>query len=281
MAAITADMIKELRERTGVGMSKCKEALDHAKGDMESAIDYLRKTGAASAVKKADRESNEGKILSAETNDTVAIVEVSAETDFVANNERFLDFATEVAKAAAESKTASVEELMKKPYAKDPRMTLEEYRGTVVQAIGENIQVKRIQLFTKSPTKSVGVYSHMGGKIVTVVVLDGASDQQELAKEVAMHAAAASPDFLAPEKVPAEVISREKEIARAQLESSGKPANMFDKIIEGKLKAYYDSACLVCQKYIRDDSLSVQQYVEKKGKGLKVSDFLRWTVGVK
>jgi len=272
---ISAGMIKELRERTGVGMTQCKEALVHTSGDMDEAINYLRKKGMATAVKKASREAKEGKIAFAEADDSIALVEVSAETDFVANNERFVEFLDSIAQEIVKTKPDSLEAFLKQPFSKDSSMTVEEYQGTLVQAIGENIQVKRFVLFPKESGKTFGVYSHMGGKIVTLVEMQG--DAKNVAKDVAMHAAAASPEYLNPESVPEEVNEHERSIAREQLK--GKPENIMEKILEGKLNAFYDDVCLTRQKFVKDDSISVGEYVASNGQDLKVTKFIRWSVG--
>lgn len=278
---ITASMIKELRERTGIGMGKCKEALEEAKGDMELAISNLRKAGMATAVKKEGRATNEGLIGTAEHNSIIALVEVNAETDFVVKNERFKRFLDSIAEEVASTNPASFEAFLQQKYSKDPALTIDQYRATIVQTIGENIQIRRIAAFKKAPNKSIGVYIHQGGKIVTLVEIGGSNKDESLAKDVAMHVAAASPEYLSPEKVPAEVLNHEKEIARSQMK--GKPENMMEKIIEGKMKAFYDVACLVCQKYIRDDSLTVAQLVSKhakeQGTNLEITHFERWVVG--
>ena len=248
---ITANMIKELRERTGVGMGKCKEALQESHGDIELAINNLRKAGMATAVKKEGRATNEGLIGSAETPSILALVEVNAETDFVVNNDMFKQFLHNIAEEAALTHPASLEAFLQQKYSKDKGLTVDEYRATIVQAIGENIQIRRLLTLQKTPKKSFGLYSHFGGKIVTVVEITGSNKEEALAKDIAMHVAAASPDYLSPEKVPAEVIHNEKEIAKNQVK--GKPENIVDKIVEGKVKAFFDTACLSCQKYVRDD----------------------------
>lgn len=278
---VTAGMIKDLRDRTGIGMTKCKEALEETNGDMELAIANLRKRGLASAVKKEGREAKEGVILSAEEGNTIAVAEVNAETDFSVRNERFQKFASEIAQEIAKTHPASLEQFLAQKYSQDPSLTIDEYRGTIVQAIGENIQVRRLLIFKKDSGHSIGVYSHLGGKILTLVILSGTSGEENLAKDIAMHVAAASPEFLTPEAVPAEVIESEKEIARGQVQ--GKPANIVDKIVEGKLSSFYDSACLSRQKFIRDDSISIADLVAKRakeiGKPLELAEFIRWNVG--
>lgn len=195
MTTISAGMIKELRERTGVGMGKCKEALEEAKGDMELAIANLRKSGMASAVKKEGRETKEGMIASAESGDTIAVVEVNAETDFVAKNDRFKEFLKAIAEEVAKTNPSSLDAFLQQSYSKEPSLTIDQYRATFVQTIGENIQIRRLATFKKTPEKSFGVYSHMGGKILTFVEINGCNDQEALAKDIAMHIAAASPEI--------------------------------------------------------------------------------------
>lgn len=278
---ITPDMVKELRERTGVGMGKCKEALDHSQGDMEKAIDFLRKSGMASAVKKEGRETKEGVIGIFESGDALALVEVNSETDFVAQNDKFKQFVSDVAREVAETKPASLEAFVAQTYRKDPSITIDQYRSLVIQGLGENIQIKRLQVLPKNKDTSVGFYSHMGGKIVTFVEIEGDAGMEALAKEIAMHVAAESPDYLKPEEVPADVRAREDEIARSQVK--GKPENIVDKIVEGKLKAFYDQVCLLGQKFVKDNSLTIAELVEKEGKRigkpLSVRRFLRWRIG--
>lgn len=281
MANVTPALIKELRERTGVGMGKCKEALEEANGDMELAITILRKSGIASAVKKEGRATNEGMIGSAEHNGTIAIVEVNAETDFVVKNDRFKQFLEEIAEEIATTNPSSLEQFLQQKSSKEPTLTIDEYRSTFVQAIGENIQIKRFITFKKAPGKSFGVYSHSGGKILTAVEITGGEGEEALAKDISMHVAASAPEYLSPERVPQDIIEKEKEVARGQIQ--GKPENIKEKIVEGKVNAFYDAVCLICQKYIRDDSMTVQELVAKRakevGKPLTISNFIYWSVG--
>lgn len=278
---ITAAMIKDLRDRTGIGMAKCKEALEEANGDIELAIANLRKSGLASAVKKEGREAKEGMIVSAERGNTVAVVEINAETDFSVRNERFQKFLSDIVQEIAETAPTSLESFLQQKYSKEPTLTIDEYRATIVQAIGENIQIRRFVVFKKDPSHSIGVYSHLGGKILTVVVLSGTSGEEALAKDIAMHVAAASPEFLTPEAVPQNLIEAEKDIAKGQMQ--GKPANMMDKIVEGKLNAFYDAVCLSRQKFIRNDAVTIAELVAGKaketGKPLALAQFIRWNVG--
>ena len=274
-------MVKELRERTGVGMGKCKAALDEAEGVMETAIDLLRKSGMASAVKKEGRETKEGLIATFESDSAVALVEVNAETDFVTKNENFKEFIYNIAKEVAESEATDLDAFMKKPYSQDSSITIDQYRSLAVQSIGENIQIKRISLFPKSSEISIGTYSHMGGKIVVAVEITGGAGNEDLARGIAMHVAAESPDYMRPEDVPADIKAKEEEIAREQVKN--KPANIIDKIIEGKLNAFYDQVCLLHQKYVRDSNVTISQLVEAEakrlGKPIALRVFIRWQVG--
>lgn len=278
---VTPDMVKELRERTGVGMGKCKEALDQAGGNMDDAIDILRKAGMASAVKKEGRETNEGLIGHAEGPDAFSLVEVNAETDFVTQNDKFKQFLRDVAQEVADTKPASLEAFVQQPYRKDPSVTIDQHRTLVVQSLGENIQLKRLTVVPKASDISIGVYSHMGGKIVTVVILTGGSGQESLARDIAMHVAAESPEYLDPSQVPQTVKDKEAEIARSQVQ--GKPANIVEKIVEGKIKAYCDEVCLLCQKYVRDNTVTVAGLLEREGKRLNkpisIKTYHRWKVG--
>jgi elongation factor Ts len=281
MKEISSDMIRDLREKTGVGMAKCKEALVLAEGDMEKAVDILRKAGIAAGVKKEGRETKEGLILAQEDQHCLVIAEANAETDFVAQNDRFKHFLHDCVKQAIETKPKSLAEFLVQPYFKDRSISIDQYRNLVIQSLGENIQLKRLEIVHKHPNSSYGIYSHMGGKLVVVVEIEGAAGQEGIAKEIAMHVAAENPDFLKPEEIPAHIIAREEEIARSQVE--GKPANIVEKIVAGKIKAYTDQACLIYQKFIKDNSVTVQQFLEtcakKVGHPLSIRCFWRWKVG--
>jgi elongation factor Ts len=281
MSQVTAQMVKELRDRTGVGMGKCKEALTESSGDIEAAIDILRKAGAASAVKKGGRETNEGLIGIAEDANGVAIVEVNAETDFVVKNDRFQAFVNTLAEAVRDTKVKSLEAFLAEKNPANPSMSIEESRVELVQVLGENIQVRRIKYKAKKQDASYGIYSHMGGRIVVSVEIAGAKGYESVARDVAMHCAAEAPDFLTADEIPADVKEREIEIAKSQIQN--KPANIQEKIIQGKLKAFADQVCLTGQKFVKDTSVTVAQYVEQSGKEkgakLTISGFLRWEVG--
>ena len=280
-AIVTPALVKELRERTGVGMAKCKEALDQTNGNMDDAIAFLRKAGMMSAAKKEGRSTKEGMVLAHQTEDVVAVVEVDAETDFVVKNDRFQEFCKNIAREVALKKPSSLEAFMQQPYSQDSHVTIDQYRSLLIQTIGENIHIRRIELFEKKEGQSIGIYSHLGGKLLTVVVLQGAGEEL-LAKEVAMHVAAASPQYVSPEEIPAEVVQMEKDIASDQVKD--KPANIIEKILQGKLNAFFDQCCLARQKYIRDDTVTVGDYVSRQGVAhgkadVRILRFLRWMAG--
>jgi elongation factor Ts len=280
MSQVTAEMVQELRGRTGVAIGKCKQALEEAKGDMELAIANLRKAGIAGAVKKEGRETKEGAILVGQSGNQIALVEANAETDFVVKNAFFQQFAQDAAQQVADSGVESVEALMAAQWAKDKSLTMDQYRAVTMQKLGENIQIRRLMLLKKEPNSSVGIYSHMGGKIVCLVVLSGAEGQEELAREVAMHVAAEAPEYLRPDDVPAAVKASEEDVARGQVK--GKPENVIQKILEGKMKAFYEQCCLESQKFVRDPSVTVAEYVQQRGKAagkpLQIARFVRWAV---
>jgi len=274
MSNVTPQMVKELRERTGVGLGKCKEALTEAQGQMEKAIDNLRKAGAASAVKKGARETKEGMIATADTAKGVALVEINAETDFVVRNERFQEFASRLAEIALNENLNSTEALADATFEGG---TVEEARVELVQVLGENIQVRRLLVMPKKEKASYGIYSYMGGKIVVAVEVTGESGKEAVARDVAMHAAAEAPDYLDQEEIPQADKDREAEVARSQIQN--KPAEIQDKIIEGKLRAFADQICLVRQKFVKDPSKTVADYVKSCGADMKVTWFARWQVG--
>ncbi len=281
MSNVTPQLIKELRERTGVGMGKCKTALEESHGDLEKAIENLRKAGMATAVKREGREANEGLVGVGESDSAIAIVEVNSETDFVAQNDKFRQFLKDISTEAAELTPKTLEAFLQLKCKHDPSLTIDEYRALIVQSLGENIQIKRLSVLEKSDKVSIGVYSHMGGKIVTSVTLTGGDGNEILARDIAMHIAAEAPDYLTSDEVPAEIVEREKDIGRSQIK--GKPENIIEKILEGKLKAFYDQVCLLNQKYVKDNSMSIEELLQKEskaaGKTFTVQSFLRWQVG--
>lgn len=273
---ITAQKVKELRDRTGIGMTKCKQALEEAKGDINLAIDNLRKAGMASAVKKEGREAKEGLIAFAENSSHIALVEINSETDFVAKNDKFKAYLADMAEEILEAKPASLEDFLQKPYSKDSQFSIDQYRATIIQVLGENIVIRNLELIEKKKNHSYGLYSHMQGKIVTFVELSGPG-QENLAKDIAMHVAAEAPEYLNPEQVPQKVVDHEKEIAKSQM--AGKPDHIIEKILNGKIETFFSEVCLTKQKYVKENKLTVEQVVSQASKDLKVTRFLRWQIG--
>ena len=273
---ITAQKVKELRERTGVGMAKCKEALKESNGDIDLAIDNLRKAGMASAVKKEGRTANEGLIGFAENDSHISLVEINSETDFVAKNDKFKDFLKTVAQEIVATKPKDVESFLTQKYSKDPSLTVDEFRATIIQLLGENIIIKRFELIEKKSDHSYGTYAHMQGKIMTFAELSKPGCDAA-ARDIAMHIAAEAPEFLNPEAVPTDVIEHEKEIAKSQMK--GKPENIIEKILTGKVQAFFDQVCLTKQKFVKDSKLSVEAFAASQSDGAKVVRFIRWQVG--
>ncbi len=274
--AITAAQINELRKSTGAGMLDCKKALEEVGGDMEQAVDYLRKKGLAAASKKAGRAATEGMVATALTADgsTGVLVEINSETDFVAKNDKFQTFVKQVADHVLQTKPATLEELLAQPFAGDSAKTVQTLLTEAISVIGENMQIRRFAAFT-AEGGAVGSYIHAGGKIGVLVEVgcDNAAvaKDERLAtflKDVAMHTAAASPQFLQRSEVPSDVLEREKDIYRDKARQTGKPENIIEKIIEGQANKFYGDICLLEQAYVKDPDKTVQQYMAETGKAL-------------
>jgi elongation factor Ts len=269
--AVTAALVKELRERTGAGMMECKKALVETGGDMDAAIEALRKSGLAQADKKASRVAAEGKIALAVSDDRseAVMVEVNCETDFVAKDDSFNAFADAVARNALDSDPADVEELMNTRIGEE---TVEQARQALVSKIGENIQVRRfVRARADNP---LGAYIH-GGKIGVLVDISGGD--AELAHDLAMHVAAMNPEFVSDEDVPANVIAREKDILVAQAESSGKPPEIIEKMVTGRLRKHFAGITLLGQPFVKDSDLTVAKLLSQGG--ARVNGFDRLAVG--
>ena len=271
MAEITAGMVKELRERTGLGMMDCKKALVEANGDMEKAIDDLRKASGLKAAKKAGRIAAEGVVLTKVSDDGNfgIIVEVNSETDFVARDENFLSFANKVINEAFTRRVSDVAALM----AGD----LEKVREALVQKIGENINVRRIQIVEfKNPNVGiVDTYIHSNNRIAVVVALKGG--EATLAKDIAMHVAAVNPLVVRSEDVPKELLAKESEIYSAQARESGKPEEIIEKMIQGRLRKYVAEVSLLDQPFVKDGEITVAALLKKAG--ASVVSFIRYEVG--
>ncbi|MEK7299435.1 MAG: translation elongation factor Ts, partial [Candidatus Margulisiibacteriota bacterium] len=225
--SISAKAVKELRERTGVGMMACKKALEEANGDFEAAVKYLREKGLAKAASKGERAAHEGRIVTAGTATEAVMVEVNCETDFVGKNDSFAQFVDQAVQAALAQHIDSVEALEK---ATVEGHTLSQMASDQVLKLGENIKIGRMARVTGA---SVGHYTHMNYRVGVIIAFSGAVDP-ETAKDIAMHIAAANPQYISPQHVPAEELDKEKEVTRNQLRNEGRPENMLDKIVEGK-----------------------------------------------
>ncbi len=264
MAAISASMVKELRERTGLGMMECKKALVEADGNLELAIENLRKSSGMKAAKKAGRVAADGVVRVAVNGSQGTLLEVNSETDFVARDDNFSAFADKVIAKASLAASTDVGTLMEGE--------LEDARSALVQKIGENITVRRIEKISASV---VGVYVHSNEKIGVMIGLDGGS--QELAKDIAMHVAASNPMVVNPDDVDPGVIEKEKEIFAAQAESSGKPAEIIEKMVGGRIRKFLAEISLVEQPFVKDPDQTVGQLVEAAG--ARVTGMVRFEVG--
>ena len=265
---ITAQAVKELRERTGAGMMDCKKALTETNGDMEKAVEVLREKGLAAAAKKAGRVAAEGivKTFISEDMKKGAMVEVNCETDFVADNAEFIEFAGKVAEMAANNDVSTVEELVALKYNDDK--TVQEVLTELIAKIGENMTVRR---FEKVAVENgvVQSYIHGGGRIGVLVQLACDSNSSELtqvAKDVCMQIAAANPLFLSENEVDSKALETEKEIYRAQALNEGKPEKIVEKMVEGRIKKYYKEVCLLNQPWVKDADKSISKYLEEKSK---------------
>lgn len=272
--AISASMVKELREKTSAGMMDCKKALEEANGDMERAAEILREKGIAKAAKKSDRIAAEGLTTVAGNDQTVAVVEVNCETDFVAKNEGFQALVKEIAQYIVDKRPADVEAALAGNI--QDGVTLETYLNEQVSKIGERISLRRFFLLEKPANGVVGSYLHMGGKIGVVVALDGTTDES-LAKDVAMHIAAANPKYVSRDQVSAEETDKEREILKAQALNEGKPANIVEKMVEGRLGKFFEEICLNDQAFVKDSDKKVGQLLKEKG--ATCTAFARYEVG--
>ena len=268
MADITAALVKELRERTGSGMMECKRALQETGGNIETAVDLMRKAGQAKADKKASRIAAEGLIVVQQTRGAIAMVEVNCETDFVTKNEDFRAFAEAVATVALESGPADLDALLAMNMING--QSVEQNRRDCIAKIGENINVRR---FARLATASgvLGSYLH-GTRIGVLVELEGGD--AELAKDIAMHIAASRPLCVSADQVPAEFLSREKDIFMAQAAASGKPANIIEKMVDGRLRKYLEEVTLIGQPFVKDPDQSVEKLLQsRKAKAIRFERF--------
>ena len=271
--AVTAQMVKELRERTGAGMMDCKKALTHTDGDMEKAIDYLRENGIAKAAKKADRVAAEGLTYILSNDQAAVILEVNSETDFVAKNDHFKTLIQNLAKHILTEKPNTVEAAAKQKM--ESGETVAEYINNAISTIGEKISLRRSTLVEKSANETFGTYLHMGGRIGVLTVLEGGTE--EVAKDVAMHIAAVNPKYVSRDQVQADEIEREREVLTQQALNEGKPENIVEKMVTGRINKFYEEICLIEQAFVKNPDEKVGQVVSKAGATVKM--FVRYEVG--
>ncbi|HFQ1850576.1 TPA: translation elongation factor Ts [Staphylococcus aureus] len=274
MATISAKLVKELRKKTGAGMMDCKKALTETDGDIDKAIDYLREKGIAKAAKKADRIAAEGLVhVETKGNDAV-IVEINSETDFVARNEGFQELVKEIANQVLDTKAETVEALIETTLPNGK--SVDERIKEAISTIGEKLSVRRFAIRTKTDNDAFGAYLHMGGRIGVLTVVEGSTDE-EAARDVAMHIAAINPKYVSSEQVSEEEINHEREVLKQQALNEGKPENIVEKMVEGRLRKYLQEICAVDQDFVKNPDVTVEAFL--KTKGGKLVDFVRYEVG--
>ncbi|MFK7822834.1 MAG: translation elongation factor Ts [Oligoflexales bacterium] len=277
--AITAAQVKELRQSTGVGMMECKKALVENDGDMDKAIRWLREKGMARAAKKAGRTAAEGMVEFAvsDSKKEAAIVELNCETDFAGKNEDFRAFAVGTTKIALEHKINDIDVLKAVEWNGS---TVEKQLSELIAKVGENMSLRRVR-YVSTEDGVISAYSHMGGKIGTLVVLSGdASDKAvEVGNDLAMHVAASAPKYLSRESVASDELDQEKEIARKRLKEQGKPDDIIEKALMGQVSKFYADVCFVDQPFVKEPKLSVSKYIKQAGVNASVSSFVRFQLG--
>lgn len=269
---ISASLVKELREKSGAGMLDCKKALEANDGNIEASIDWLREKGISKAAKKQTRIAAEGLAKAKVEGNKAVIVEVNSETDFVAKNPEFTGLVDLIATAILSSNVKTVEEVMKLEVEGN---TIENIIIDKTATIGEKLSFRRFELVEKEDNQVFGTYSHMGGKIVTLAVLEGTDE--EVAKDVAMQIAAMRPLYLDKDSIPTERVEKEREILTEQAENEGLDANKLPMIVNGRLNKFYEEVCLLDQGFVKENKMKVSKYVESKN--MKVLSFVRYEVG--
>ncbi|MBF0177143.1 MAG: elongation factor Ts [Magnetococcales bacterium] len=284
--AVTAQMVKELREKTGAGMMDCKKALAEVDGNLEAAVDWLRKKGLSTAAKKASRVASEGKVFAAAKGQRGVLLEVNLETDFASKIDKFIQFGETLAQLALEKAPKDVEALKTLPFPGTGHTVSEELTQQIA-AVGENMNIRRYALLETSVPGMVAPYLHMGGKIGVIVVMESVSQKgaelAELGKKMAMHVAAAAPAYLDRQLVPAEALDRERAVLSEQARASGKPENIIAKMVEGRLNKYYAEVCFLDQPFIMDQDASVTKVLQAAAKDLgapvRCTGFARFVLG--
>ncbi|MGE7940969.1 translation elongation factor Ts [Lysinibacillus xylanilyticus] len=274
MANITAQLVKELREKTGAGMMDCKKALVQTDGDIDAAIDFLREKGLSSAAKKADRIAAEGTTFILEQGNEAIILEVNAETDFVSKNDKFQVLVASLAEQLLAAKPATVEAALEIANAEGVKVV--DQISTAIATIGEKITLRRFEVKTKTDADAFGSYLHMGGRIGVLVTLEGSADASA-AKDVAMHIAAINPTYVSRDEVSAEEVERERKVLTEQALNEGKPENIVAKMVEGRLGKYFEDVCLLDQSFVKNSDQKVRDFVASTGGS--VNGFVRYAVG--
>ncbi|MEK3800297.1 translation elongation factor Ts [Peribacillus sp. FSL H8-0477] len=272
--AISAQLVKELREKTGAGMMDCKKALVETDGDMEKAIDFLREKGIAKAANKGDRIAAEGLTSILVKGNEAVILEVNSETDFVAKNEGFQTLVKELAEFLLAEKPASVEAALEYTLANGAKVN--DHINAAVAKIGEKLTLRRFVVMTKTDSDSFGAYLHMGGRISVLSVIEGSTDE-EAAKDVSMHIAAIKPSYVSRDQVDASELEREREVLTQQALNEGKPEKIVAKMVEGRINKFYEEICVNEQAFVKNPDVKVGAFVESKGG--KIREFVRFEVG--
>ncbi|MCA1023091.1 elongation factor Ts [Halobacillus litoralis] len=273
--AVNAKMVKELREKTGAGMMDCKKALTETDGDMDKAIEWLREKGISKAAKKADRIAAEGSAAIEISGNTAVLFEVNCETDFVTKNDQFKELLKDLGQHLVSQKPATVEEALEQKLHGEGE-TLSTYITERVAKIGEKISLRRFTLKEKTDNDAFGAYIHMGGSIGVLTVLEGSTDEAA-AKDVAMHVAAVNPRYVSRDEIPQEEAEKERELLKTQALNEGKPENIVEKMVEGRLNKFFEEICLLDQSFVKDPDQKVKQYVASTGG--QITNFDRFEVG--
>jgi elongation factor Ts len=284
---ITAAAVKELRDRTGAGMMDCKRALQEVQGDLEKAIALLREKGLAAAAKRAGRAANQGLIMGQVKGSEASLIEVNCETDFVAKNEDFQEWVQQLADTVLENKFTSVEQLLEH---KIDGLTVQEELTNQIATIGENMGIRRVAYYQPAENTLMDLYIHGGGRIGVLVALKFANEEaikselaEELAHDLALQIAASRPLYIDSEEVPADIVEKEKEIYLAQAINEGKPENIAQRMVEGRIRKYFEEICLVEQVFVKDTGVSVGQLLKNVAKELNteiaVKSFTRFEIG--
>ena len=270
---ITASLVKELRDKSGAGMLDCKKALEASNGDINAAMDYLREKGIAKAAKKSDRIAAEGIASVLIKGNDAVILEINSETDFVAKNEEFKTLVDTILETLVSSNVKTLDEALE---LKNENSTIKELIVSKTATIGEKLSLRRFSKITKKDNESFGSYIHMGGKIAVLTLIEGANE--EIAKDVAMHAAAMRPLYLKSSEVPTDVLEKEKTIIREQLINEGRPEDKIENILVGKVRKYYEEVCLEDQIYVKaENKETVSKFVQNNGG--KIINMIRYEVG--